>query len=61
MKTTIKLSFETKEKLNKLKIHRETYEDVVLFLLKNNSSPLNTSRGLGFPHSYLVGRGISYG
>ncbi len=50
MKTTIKLSFETKEKLNKLKIHRETYEDVVLFLLKNNSLLLNISRGLS---SYL--------
>ena len=34
-KTTIKVSEETKQKLGKIKIHpRETYEDVILKLLK---------------------------
>jgi len=34
-KTTIKLSYRTKRKLDKIKIHpRETYEDVIIRLIK---------------------------
>jgi len=34
-KTTIKIGKETKKKLDKIKIHpRETYEDIILRLLK---------------------------
>ncbi|MDI6807047.1 MAG: hypothetical protein QMD14_04535 [Candidatus Aenigmarchaeota archaeon] len=34
-KTTIKISYKTKQELNKIKIHpRETYEDIIVRLLK---------------------------
>ena len=43
LSTTIKLSLETKAKLDKAKIHpRETYEDVILRLL--DSQPLKVER-----------------
>lgn len=40
-KTTIKVDNETKESLNSLKIHfRETYEDVIIRLIKNYKSDM---------------------
>jgi len=36
LKTTIKISDKTKEKLDKIKIHpRETYEDVIIRLIRD--------------------------